>query len=62
MRRAKHVWFLDRGSYTKRRAVKMLPGHFLSVKTIHLLMFRPVQLVVSDAEGKPGFLLGAVIV
>ena len=34
---------------------------FLSVKTIHMLIFRPVQLVVQAADGKTGFGLGEFI-
>ena len=52
---------LGRGSYTNRRAVKMLSGHSC-VKTIHLRIFRPVQLEVLAAESNAGFGLGTFIV
>ena len=53
--------FLDRGSYTNGRAVNIAFWSLLSVKTVHVQIFRPVQLVVMAAEGMTGFGFGAFL-
>ena len=56
LRKTRVLHLLDVGSYTNGRALKMLSGHTLtSIKTIRMQIVRPVQLVVSAAEGKTGF-------